>query len=214
MRLRKIKNGAMVIFLIACLMLASTGCAKKAKDFSFDTMEKIFQKHGAVQFGSFSEYEEDQEKDVPEDVLDKGYCNYIYCEGQEAQSIFENNITLSESPYKISRTLELEYGKTCTETSMDFVGISLYSFSSEKEAEDFFKENFDSDEDSQIRYDITRSGKKNGYRYTVRRTDGKGGAVFQYNDKMLHIVFHLGEAKNDLISDISKEFGIMNPLTA
>jgi len=212
MGIRKIFNGAVGISLAVCMMLATAGCGKKAKDFTYDSMEAIFQKHGAVKFGSYSEYEEDREKDIPEDVLKKGYCNYLYCEGHEAQEIFEYTITLVRSPYKVSQAINLEYGKYRNETSMDYVSVELLTFASEDEAEAFFKEETDTDGNAQILYEVSRSGKKDGYRYSIRRTDGQGGAMYQYKDKLLRIVFILGETENGLISDVCSEYGIMNPL--
>lgn len=214
MRMRRFLSGTMAISLAVCMVLASAGCKKKFKEFSFDSMEKLFQKHGSDQFASFSEYAENNAEPIPEEDLEKGYCHYLYCEGQEAQTVFENTVTLVRSPYKVTKALYLEYGKDFSETRMDYVAIELFTFASEEEAAEFFQKHYGSDEESMVRYDVERFGEKNGYSYSINRTDGQGGAAYLYKDKLLRIVFFLGEAKNDIIADICKEFGIMNPLKA
>ena len=131
----------MAAFFVACVMLGTAGCGNKAKDFDGAVIESILVKNGSEKIQTYDEFMKFQEEDIPEDILDAGYSKYVSFSGLDAKKLFNdrNQIYHQKTYYKVSDVLLMEYGKTATETSMDYVNIIWIDFESEEMAEEFFE---------------------------------------------------------------------------
>lgn len=214
MRIRRIKTRVMAVFFVACVMLGTAGCGMKAKDFDGAVIESILVKNGSEKIQTYDEFMKFQEEDIPEDILDAGYSKYVSFSGLDAKKLFNdrNQIYHQKTYYKVSDVLLMEYGKTATETSMDYVNIIWLDFESEEMAGEYFENEILGAEPGNVVLDVERSGKKDGYSYKIQRTHDAGSGTYQMKDKIIRIVFFLNELSDKTIEDTCREFGIQNPL--
>ncbi len=203
------------ISLVACMALGLAGCGTKVKDFNVSTLESILRKHNAEKLETLQDYEAAAEQSLTDEQIKNGYAYYVSVTGDDAQRMFNNKNLLyhTKTYYKVSEALYMDSAIEATETSLNATNIYLLTFETEEMAQEFMDNEITKNEGSVV-LNVNKSGSKNGYRYTIRRSRGAGGGTYLNGKTLLHIVFVRQDDDDALIKEVCKEFGVMNPLTA
>lgn len=203
------------VSLAACVMLGLAGCGQKVKDFNVSTLENIIRKYNAEKIETLRDYEAIAEQDLTDEQIKNGYSYYISVAGDDAQRLFNNRDFLyhEKTYYKVSEALYLNSYIEASETSLNATSIYLLTFETEEMAQEFLENEITKSEGNVV-LNVNKTGSKNGYRYTIRRSQHAGGGTFLNGKTLLHIVFIREDDDDALIKEVCKEFGVMNPLTA